>query len=64
MKAVLVVLALLTGVITGGVFAALRIPIPAPPTIVGVMGIVGIYLGYKAVEYTGVGFDLLARLGF
>lgn len=63
MKSALVVLALLTGIITGAVFAALRIPIPAPPSLVGIMGIVGIYLGYKGIEYTGVGFDLLARLG-
>lgn len=63
MKTALVVLALLTGIITGGVFAALRIPIPAPPSLVGVMGIVGIYLGYKAIEFWGVGFDLLAEIG-
>lgn len=63
MKPALVVLALLTGIITGAVFAALRIPIPAPPNVVGVMGIVGIYVGYKAIEYTGVGFDLASKLG-
>jgi len=63
MKPALVALALLTGIITGAAFASLRIPIPAPPSIVGIMGIVGIYVGYKAVEITGVGFDLLARLG-
>lgn len=63
MKSALVLLALLTGIITGAVFAALRIPIPAPPTLVGVMGIVGIYVGYKLIEFWGVGFDLLAELG-
>ncbi len=63
MNYALVVLALLTGIVTGAVFAYLQIPIPAPPNVVGVMGIVGIYVGYKAIEYTGVGFDLLARLG-
>lgn len=63
MNYALVALALLTGIITGAVFAYLHIPIPAPPTIVGVMGIVGIYVGYKVVEYSGIGFDLLAKLG-
>ena len=63
MNYALVVLALLTGIVTGAVFAYLQIPIPAPPNVVGVMGIIGIYVGYKTIEYTGVGFDLLARLG-
>lgn len=63
MNYALVALALFTGIITGAVFAYLHIPIPAPPSIVGIMGIVGIYLGYKAIEFTGAGFDLLARLG-
>lgn len=40
-------LALLTGGIVGFLFAWIRLPIPAPPALAGVMGIVGIYLGYK-----------------
>ncbi|MDA3129407.1 XapX domain-containing protein [Aliibacillus thermotolerans] len=40
-------LALLTGAIVGFLFAWIRLPIPAPPALAGVMGIVGIYLGYK-----------------
>ncbi|WP_339060848.1 DUF1427 family protein [Tepidibacillus marianensis] len=36
-----------TGVIVGLVFAFLKLPIPAPPAIQGVMGIVGIFLGYQ-----------------
>ncbi|GGL53696.1 XapX domain-containing protein [Halocalculus aciditolerans] len=63
MNTTLVAVALLVGAVTGAVFAALRVPIPAPPNLAGVMGIVGIYLGYKAVEYTGVGVDVLGRLG-
>ncbi len=56
-------LALLTGMFAGALFAYLGIPIPAPPEIAGVMGIVGIYLGFKLVEAAGVGIDLLRVLG-
>jgi XapX domain-containing protein len=57
-----VVLALLTGVVAGATFAALEIPIPAPPNVAGVMGIVGIYLGFKGVEALGYSVDMLALL--
>lgn len=63
MNTTLVALALLTGVVTGAAFGFLRIPIPAPPNVAGIMGIVGIYVGYKLIEYLGVGYDLLAALG-
>ncbi|MFB6132455.1 MAG: XapX domain-containing protein [Halanaeroarchaeum sp.] len=63
MNPTLTVLALLTGTIAGAVFAYLQVPIPAPPTLAGVLGIVGIYLGYKIVEALGIGFDLLGALG-
>ncbi|MFC7165514.1 XapX domain-containing protein [Halospeciosus flavus] len=63
MNTTLVALALLTGVATGAAFGFLRIPIPAPPNVAGIMGIVGIYVGYKLIEYLGVGYDLLAALG-
>lgn len=56
-------LAFLTGLIAGAVFAYLQVPIPAPPTVAGVLGIVGIYIGFKLVEFVGVGFDLLGALG-
>ncbi|WP_380675164.1 XapX domain-containing protein [Salinigranum sp. GCM10025319] len=55
-----VVLALLTGVVAGGIFAALEVPIPAPPNVAGVVGIVGLYLGFKGVESLGYSVDLLA----
>lgn len=63
MSGLVSVLAFLTGVLAGGLFAYLQVPIPAPPTIAGVLGIVGIYAGFKLVEYAGVGFDLLGALG-
>ena len=39
-------LAILAGFLVGMVFAKLKLPIPAPPTLAGVMGIVGLFLGY------------------
>ncbi|ELZ42388.1 hypothetical protein C463_10965 [Halorubrum californiense DSM 19288] len=38
------VAALLVGVSVGALFAFLRVPIPAPPELPGVVAIVGIYL--------------------
>lgn len=63
MNIALSVLALLTGLVTGAVFAALRVPIPAPPELPGVLGIVGIYAGYKLIQWAGVSVDLLGVLG-
>lgn len=39
--------ALVVGLAVGFLFARLRLPIPAPPTLTGILGIVGIYLGYR-----------------
>lgn len=47
----LTILALVTGVITGIVFTFLKLPLPAPPAIPGIAGILGIFLGSKAIEY-------------
>ncbi|MEE6208770.1 DUF1427 family protein [Salarchaeum sp. III] len=63
MNAIYVVLALVTGAITGALFRFLDVPIPAPPSLAGVMGIVGIYVGYKLVEYAGVEYDIVEALG-
>lgn len=63
MDLTLTLLALLTGFVTGALFTFLGIPMPAPPELPGVMGIVGIYVGYKAVEAMDVGVDLLSMLG-
>jgi XapX domain-containing protein len=46
-----VVLALVTGVIVGFLFALLRLPIPAPPALAGVTGVVGVYLGFKLFSW-------------
>jgi XapX domain-containing protein len=60
---VLPALALCTGFLAGAVFAAVGVPIPAPPTITGVLGIVGIYLGFRAIDRLGIGIDLVSALG-
>ena len=39
-------LSLTTGLITGFIFAAVKLPVPAPNALVGVVGILGITLGY------------------
>ena len=59
----LVSLALLTGMTTGAVFAFLEAPIPAPPNLAGVVGIVGIYVGYVTMESIDASIDVLALLG-
>lgn len=38
---------LAVGVIVGLVFSRLGLPIPAPPALAGLLGIVGIFVGYK-----------------
>ncbi|WP_407333444.1 XapX domain-containing protein [Enterovibrio sp. 27052020O] len=40
-----VLLAVLAGAVVGFFFSAIKLPLPAPPVISGIMGIVGIYLG-------------------
>ena len=60
---VVALLALLTGFLAGAVFAFVGVHIPAPPQLTGLLGIVGIYLGFRTVEYLGVGLDLLESPG-
>ncbi|MDZ7850553.1 MAG: DUF1427 family protein [Halodesulfurarchaeum sp.] len=57
------VFALLTGLFTGSIFAAVEAPIPAPPNMAGVLGIAGIYLGYVIVEGSDFTVDLLSVFG-
>lgn len=42
-----ILLALLAGFIVGIIFTAIKLPLPAPPAIAGIVGILGIYLGHK-----------------
>lgn len=43
--------ALLAGLIVGIIFKLLDLPIPAPPTFVGILGIIGIFLGYLFINF-------------
>lgn len=58
-----VVLAILAGFVVGAGFTALQIPSPVPPNFAGLVGIIGIYLGYMVVERLDIGFDLPDKLG-
>ncbi|WP_432401463.1 XapX domain-containing protein [Wukongibacter sp. M2B1] len=44
------VVALLVGIITGAVFTMTKLPLPAPPSMAGIAGIVGIFAGSKLIE--------------
>ncbi len=46
-----ILLALSTGTIVGVIFAFAKLPIPAPQTLAGIAGIVGIYLGFIGIQY-------------
>lgn len=46
-----ILLSLLTGIIVGVVFSALKLPLPAPPVLSGIMGIVGIFIGGALFHY-------------
>jgi len=46
-----VVYATLAGMMCGIVFSLLKLPVPAPPMLSGVMGVVGVWLGHVVVQY-------------
>jgi len=62
MNTQLTVLALVTGLLTGAFFRFLNVPIPAPPEFPGLMGIVGIYVGYKLIDHFDAGIEILEAL--
>lgn len=43
--------AFLFGMLVGGAFAVVRQPIPAPPTVAGAAGVIGVTLGFIAVAH-------------
>ncbi|WP_034681854.1 DUF1427 family protein [Caldalkalibacillus mannanilyticus] len=45
------VLSVLAGLIIGIVFKLLRLPLPAPPVLAGVLGVFGVYLGGVVYEW-------------
>jgi len=44
------ILTTLTGIAVGGVLSVFKLPIPAPPAFAGLMGIVGLWIGYALVQ--------------
>lgn len=40
------ILALIVGFVLGLIFIKLKLPIPAPPVLSGILGIIGIWLGF------------------
>ena len=38
------------GAVVGTVFSIFKLPIPAPPVFAGLMGIVGLWIGYGLVQ--------------
>ncbi|MBL0385332.1 DUF1427 family protein [Tumebacillus sp. ITR2] len=51
MDAKVLLLSLVTGGVVGALFQLLRLPLPAPPVLSGILGIVGIWLGAQVVEW-------------
>jgi XapX domain-containing protein len=47
----LIIMSLLSGAACGALFGFFRLPVPAPPTLAGVCGIFGIFLGYWISVY-------------
>ncbi|WP_426452191.1 XapX domain-containing protein [Paenibacillus sp. S-38] len=43
------VLSLLAGIVVGVLFTFIRLPLPAPVTLAGVLGVAGVYLGGRLV---------------
>ena len=54
---IIVAQALVLGIIVGAIFGAFKLNVPAPSTLAGIMGVVGLWLGWVAVgklmEYLG-----------
>ncbi len=42
---------LICGTVIGFVFSAGKMPVPVPPTIEGMMGIIGMFLGFTFMNY-------------
>ena len=40
---------ILTGFGCGAIFAAFKLPVPAPPVFAGIAGIIGLWIGYKTL---------------
>lgn len=49
-------LAILAGFLVGLIFSAIKLPLPAPPVLAGVLGIIGIYLGGETWKFVAEKF--------
>ena len=45
-----IMLSVLTGFGAGVIFSLLKLPVPAPPALAGVAGIVGLWAGYSIIN--------------
>ncbi len=50
-----VFLSLSSGIIIGLIFAVIKLPVPAPATLAGVAGIIGLFTGYLLAVNLGIG---------
>ncbi|MFB6198364.1 MAG: XapX domain-containing protein [Halobacteriaceae archaeon] len=57
-----IILTTIVGGVVGLLFGLLDLPIPAPPALSGVMGIVGIFGGYKVANYLIEHWDKIVEL--
>lgn len=46
-----IILAIIAGFMVGMLFTVLKLPLPAPPVLPGVLGIVGVYLGGVTCQF-------------
>ncbi|GAB6159061.1 DUF1427 family protein [Desulfotomaculum varum] len=49
-----ILLSTVSGFAVGVLFAKLKLPVPAPPSLAGIMGIVGMFLGYVLASRIGM----------
>jgi len=47
----IIIQSFIAGFICGAVFTMIKLPIPAPPVLSGIIGIIGVYLGFVVVSY-------------
>lgn len=45
-----ILLAFIAGAAVGAIFSLIKLPIPAPSTLAGIIGIIGLFCGYLAVS--------------
>lgn len=46
-------IALAGGIVVGFIFSLAKLPLPAPPTLPGILGAVGMFIGYQILTWLG-----------